>query len=820
MDTKFEHRAMWRQGAVRAIRSFRTDPSFSWLVTIAFALSMTVSAIAFSIVDAVVLRPLPFRDSGRLERIWETETVRGRSNSDVMVSGQDYLAWKAELPSAEEIGVSSSAMFAMRLPDRTASVYGARVSTNYFSMLGTPLFLGPGFPPGEPRNDYSAVVISYKFWTTQFNRDPDICKKLMVLDGIPTPIVGVLPESFHNRHFVEGDSSLYIPVTTDWLRAQTGHGLLGIARLRKGATLAQLDEELKVAMSRLARLSPVSSSGWGAWATPLRYELLGDDPAIVWTVMGIVLLVCTIAVANVAALFLARSVRMLGGLRTRLALGAGAAAVAIESFSEGLMYAAIGLIAGVPLLAVAIPVFARLVPLEIFRIGEMSFDWRVLLFAAGFQFLAAVCVTVPPTIFAVRAARSPSISLMNRSTRGEGFWATRIRDGVMGAQFVLVILVVTLASVAAVHLTKLESADLGFDPHGVSMLPLSPSRAKYPKFEEGFVYLEQALASARRVPGVREAALTTAYPLSGDDVTIQVSTTLNGMTRPTELKSVYMRGVSRGYFKLMRIPLFRGRDFSDGDAQGRNRVPAVVNQLLANHLWPEQDPIGKQMWVSDPPSRDSVYEIVGIVGNVHHGGLSPKGVEEEVYVPLEQGPMRSAFLMIRALGNSRDLFQPFMRIIAQVDDSQSLSLEGPGTLDHEIDRILRRPWFYASSLLLLSLASIMLALYGLYGSVSYSVQRRSNEIAVRLCLGATFRHIAMSTVRAISVAAIAGVITGTVCCIYAVPWIMVQLQISFDYGAGFQMGITFFVAIFALAAILVPLKRAMRIEPGQLLRYE
>ena len=193
----------------------------------------------------------------------------------------------------------------------------------------------------------------------------------IVLDGIPTPVVGVLPQSFHNSHFADIDNSLFVPVTKEWLRAM-GHGLRAIARLREGAALAQLNEDLKVVMSRLDRTNPASSSGWGAWATPLRYELLGDDPAIVWTVMGIVLLVCTIAVANVAALFLARSVRMASGLKTRLALGAGVSAVAIESFSEGLMYAAIGLLAGVPLLAVTIPVFARLVPAEIFRIGEMS----------------------------------------------------------------------------------------------------------------------------------------------------------------------------------------------------------------------------------------------------------------------------------------------------------------------------------------------------------------------------------------------------------------------------------------------------------------
>jgi len=409
---------------------------------------------------------------------------------------------------------------------------------------------------------------------------------------------------------------------------------------------------------------------------------------------------------------------------------------------------------------------------------------------------------------------------MDRSSRGEGFLATRIRDCVMGAQFVLVLLVVTLASLAAQHLAKLESADLGFDPHGVSMLPLSPSRAKYPKYADGFIYLQQALASARQVPGIREAALTTAYPLSGDDAKIHVSATTSGMSRPTELITVSTRGVSPGYFQLMRIPFLRGRDFSDGDAFGGNTVPAAVNQLLASHLWPGQDAIGKRIWVSQPPLKDSVYVVVGVVGNVHHEGLAPKDVIEEVYVPLEQGPMRRAFLMIRAGTTSRELYQNLMRRIAQVDDSQSLSLEGPSTLDREIDRILQRPKFYASSLLLLSLASILLALYGLYGSVSYSVQRRSNEIAVRLCLGATFRHVAMSTVRAICAAAIAGIVSGTVCCIYAVPWIMKRLEVSFDYGAWFQVGVTFCVAMFAFAAILVPLQRAMRIEPGQLLRYE
>ena len=803
------------------MRMLLRSPGLTLAAVLSLALGIGANAAIFSYVDALWLRPLAVRDSARLVKVFTSENTSSGENLYGATSNPDYQDLRQQLHSITDLAAEDRRGALLNLPGQMVQLLCDVVSPNYFRALGVNARVGRTFSEQDAsaENSPAVVVIGYSFWQNQYGGDPAIVGKTIVVDGVNVTVLGVLPRAFRGGEAIT-DVQLFVPTST-WkqlhggaapeltLRDDRRYDVYGY--LAPGTSLAQAQAELNTIAARLAESYPKSNARLKYTVVP-EADSHGSERGRLGTVLlGIAGLVLLIACANVANLLLARSEARRREIATRLALGASRVRMVRQLMTESLLLAICGGASALVLGAWIIGLLPALNPPTAYSVGlDTRLDFRVATFALASAVVATFIFGLIP---ALRSTRSDLYTGMKGAAQLAGSRKLPLRNVVVVMQVALSVLVVASAGLLARTLINALELNPGFDQKQqlliVNLVPgLSPLKdAQY------LDYYNRAIAAAESLPAVRSAAFAMRLPMgeSGGGAThdVLLPQSAAGET-PAAINYAW---VSPGYFRTMGTRLLRGRDFTLQDTAASPRV-AVINQSLAQRLWPDQDALGRHVLVGRKRLETTV---VGLVEDGKYNALTEPS-KPYFFVPFTQEADAEGVLLVATNSDARSLIAPLRRKLAGVD--ATVPVTATYTLDQHMKIASYEQRVSAALVGCLGLLGLTLASLGLYGVISYWVNRRTREIGIRVALGAMPRNIFRGVAGQGMRLAVLGVVIGLVATAAAT-----QVLRNFLYGVSPHDPVSLMIAAVillsvALLASAVPAQRAARVDPMVALRYE
>jgi len=800
-----------------AIRSLRKSPSFAAVMLLTLALGIGANAAIFSVVNAVVLRPLPYADATRLMVVWGN--LHRPGVEEIPASAGEYVDYRDRARAFEQIAAYDTLGFNLSGRDDPERVEGAVVTASLFPLLGARTQMGRTFAAAEeqPGRDHVAII-SHTLWTRRFHADPAIVGQMVTVDGRPVEVVGVMPAAFR---FPDETTEMWKPILLDAeaLSANNrgSHGFTILARLKRGATRGEAGADLdKVAATFQAQFPDNYRNGFSVTVRPLQDEIVGDTSGALFILLGAVGLVLLIACANVANLLLARASSRRKEIALRTALGASRGRLVQQLLTESVLIAFAGGVIGLLMAFWGVDALVASAPGSIPRLREVGVDGRVVGFTALVSLATGLLFGIAPAIHASRAELHETLKEGGRTTGAALGRAGRL---LVISEVALSLVLLVAAGLLIRSFARLQEVRPGFESARLLTFRLSLPESRYATFEKGGAFFDELFARLRSNPDVRAVAASNALPFSGLGGSRSFQIGGRPPLRPEDSTEEQLRIVTDGFFSAMSIPLFKGREFTRRDSLKGPRV-AVINEALARKLFPDEDPIGKRIaFEKDAPKW---YEIVGIVGNIKHRGLDARD-RAELYVPYRQPlfdswTVRPMYLAVRTTTDPLDAVAAVRREVNRLDPDQPIS--DVRTMDERITRSLTGRRF---SMLLLGLfASLALALaaVGIYGIVACSVTQRTHEIGVRVALGAQRGDVVAMVVRQGMALAAIGTLAGV-----AVALALVRVMSGLLFGVSAADPITFIsipmlLAIVSLVACYVPARRATRVDPMRALRSE
>ena len=786
-----------------SVRQIARHSGFAAIAVLTLALGIGASAAIFSIVNAVLLRPLPLEEPDRLVRLF-TITPGGRPFD---LSAGKFHSWQRESKSFERMAAFSCCGvrdFALTGAATPHVVTGIAVSAEFFDVLRARPALGRTFGPEDDRpGGKYAVVLSDKFWRHQYGSDRDAIGRDIRLNDLNYRIVGVLPPVMGGEAWPAMTADVYVPLgLTDEQRASRGnHNLDGVARLKPGVTVRQAQAELDAISERLGREFPKSDDRWSAAAIPLQESLVGSSRAMLLLLGVAVCLVLCIACTNVGNLLFGRALSRHKEIAIRSALGAGRGRVFRQLLTEALMLAVAGGALGVLLAHGALTAAATILANAMPRGDEISIDARVLLFAGAVSMVTGVLAGTLP---AVRAGRSDVNSALKEGGRGAGSMGVRTRQVLIVGEVALSLVLLMGAGVMVQSLLALRNNDAGFDPKNVLTMNMRLVDARYPTPAARHAFFAGMLERMRALPGVDAAGTIDDLPsVPGSAQTL----TLEGYPPPREPVALQVRQISAGYLKAMRIPVIRGRDIEDGDGE-----VLLVSREAAKLYWGTDDPLGRRAALPGSPSVQR--EVIGIVGEVKQRKLT-EATTPTVYFSSRE-PYGKATLVVRSSAPPELIASSAVAAIREVDPQQPVS--AIQTMDAARDGQLSLQRFSALLLAMFAAGALLLAVVGIYGVLSFIVRGRGREIGIRAALGArkadVLRMVLLESLRP----TVLGIAVGAIVAVAAA-----RMMDTLVFGLSPSDPRTFAVVtitllLAALAASLVPAYRALRLDPVKVLR--
>jgi putative ABC transport system permease protein len=794
------------------------------VAVVALALGIGANSAIFSVVNAVVLRPLPFKDSERLVQLWGD--LRQTGFEELELSAPEFTDFRERGGAVfENVAAYSTQGFNFAGAGEPERIQGAEVTASLFPTLGVEPLKGRTFTEEEDRPGAdNVVVISHALWERRFGSDPDIAGKQVALDGRAYTVVGVMPASFR---FPDNDAEIWKPIAfdADLLSPNNrgSHFLLAVGRLRAGVPLARAQSEIGALASAVGSDNRQTyPRGFGAKIRLLQDELVGGVRTSLFVLLGAVGLVLLIACANVASLLLARAASRRREMAVRTALGASRWRVVRQLLTESVMLALAGGLAGLLLALWGIDVLVSLAPAGTPRVEEIGLDAGVIIFTFGVSLLTGVLFGLAPALSASKTDLNESLKEGSRGST-EGPRRGRLRGLLVVAEFALALVLLASAGLLVKSFAKIQEVSTGFDPDGVLTMRLVLPEAKYKGYAEQRAFYETLFARLRALPGVEAVGANNLIPFGGGGGSrgflIEGRPVPPGSPHPEE----QLRFITSGYFDAMRIPVLRGRDFKESDVDGAPRV-AVVSRAMAERHWPGEEAIGKRFAYSGlrPGTTPEWIEIVGIVGDIKHRGLDIES-KPEIYVPVYQ-PLFKGFRLpalyvgIRTTGDAASLAPSVRREVLAVDREQAIS--NMKTMRQRLAESVAQRRFNMTLLGLFAAVALMLAGVGVYGVMSYAVARRTHEIGVRVALGAQRGDVLSLVLRQGMKLTLAGVAVGLVGALAAT-----RVMASMLYGISATdplvfAGVAALLAAVALLACLVPARRATKVDPMVALRYE
>jgi putative ABC transport system permease protein len=796
-----------------AVRVLAGNPGFAAAALVVLALGIGANTAIFTVVNSLLLRPLPFREPERLVRVWHTPpqaSFPGRKQ--FAVSAANYLDWQRQQHVFESMSIQNFRPFTLTGQGEPEQLQAQAVSAGYFETLGVPPLVGRWFTPDEDQPGRNQVVIlSHALWQSRFGGDHSVVGRSILLDGTPHTVVGVMDARFRFPGFVK----LWTPLAwTEKERAVRGeHSCTVVARLAPGVDVPQAQAEMATISQRLERQYPEDDKGWGALVVPLREDLVSDLRPSLMVLLGAVALVLLIACANVANLVLSRTLARRREIAIRVALGAGSGRVIRQVLTETTL---LGLAGGVLGLGVA---YGGIALIEVFfgdrlpKTLPVQVDGRVLAFAALVSILAGLLAGLAP---ALRLARS-SVSVALKEGGGRGgsdASGARVRGVLVVAEVALSLMLSVGAGLMIRTLVVLNTVDPGFDARNVLTAQVALPEPRYPQKERQLALFEGVLARLRALPDVDSAALVTNLPLvSGNNWPIAV------VGRPpvpmSEQPQVQGDVITPGYLHTMRIPLLRGRDFTDADRAGRPAV-VLVSESMARWLWPGEDPLGERVVTAFYPEAER--EVVGVVKDVKERGLAEKGTAT-MYLPLAQLTTSFGTIVLRTRTAAPAALGPALLSAVHESDREQpvvdlLPMEAVVAQSTTDQRFTM--WLLAA----FAGVAVLLAAIGIYGVLAYAVRRRLREIGIRIALGADRVVVVGMVVADALPPTLVGValgLAGTV----AIRHVMATLIFGVTPGDPLTfLAVCALLTGVALGASALPAWQATRVNPATTLRED
>jgi len=806
------------QDARYALRTLRKNPGFTAVAVLTLALGIGANTAIFSVVYAVLLKPLPFAQPSQLFNVFETMPAQG-----VKGTGWSYANF-AELREANRVfsEMTGNQQHQLTLTGRgEPSVVNTLVVTpEIFDLFGVKPVAGRAFRPDDGKRGAPAVaVLSESLWRGSFGADPSIVGSSISLDKRTFTIVGIMPAGFHFPMPTD-DKPLWIPLVQDplfgsWMDRRGGHWLRVTGRLKSGVSPKQAQAELDAIAARLAKEFPAENTGWEIRMIPLQEMMVGSVKSALLVLLAAIGLVLLIACANIANLLLTRATSRAREIAVRVTLGAGRARIVRQLLSETAVLGLLGAAAGIALAYWGVQALSSLLPSSVPRMNEIRLDRLVLAFALVLSAVATCAFGLAPALFAAKSDLQSSLR-EGGGRAGESTSRRRARSLLAASEIALATVLLVSAGLLLRSFAKLVSVSPGFAAQHVVKADISLPRFQYSTPQQWAAFSNELLARIQAQAGLQNSAMAVPVPIA--DGFVNLGFDIVGTPAPSAAASRTANyvAVSPEYLRVMGIPLLAGRFFNQHDISSAPRV-AVISQEMARLYFPNQDPLGKRLAFGFPPDSGAAREIVGVVGDVRDVALG-QNPGAMMYVPFAQAPFWGGALLVRSTISTSAVAATIRQEVLKMD--KDLPVTDVKQMPDILESSVAQPRFRTFLLGLFAAMALVLAAMGIFGVISYSVSCRINEIGIRVALGAQRSDVLKQVLTAGVRLTLIGLGVGVAGSMVATRLLATLLFDVKPTDPATFAAVVVILAVVTLAACYLPARRAMRVDPIIALRYE
>jgi len=812
-------RTLWQDVRYGARMLFKS-PGFTLVAVLALALGIGANTAIFSVVDAVLLRSLPYRHADRVVVVWENNRPRNRPQN--VISPANFLDWQDHQGVFDGMASFYDTRVNLTGAGEPEEIPAQMTTPNLFTLLGVEPVLGRTFAPDdaeEGRDD--VVILSHGLWQRRFGASADVVGKALTLGGSTVTVIGVLPPDF--GWFIKEGSltgkppEMWSPFKyTEGWRERKGRFPMAVARLKPGTTLARAKSEMDAIANRLEAQYPNFNKGWGVNLVPVREQFAGQIRLALFVLLGAVAFVLLIACANVANLLLARAAARQREMAIRAALGAGRWRVVRQLLSESLLLAFFGGAFGLLLAMWGVDALVALSPPNLIGADKVGISLPVLGFTLAVSLVTGIIFGLVPALEASRFNLNESLKEGGKSNAGGTRRSSRMRGLFVVAEVALALVLLVGAGLMIKSFMRLQAVNPGFDAESLLTMQVRLPASKYREENKRITFFRETIDRLERLPGVRSVGAVSFLPLASLGAATDFTIEGQPVPAPGEEFVTDVRVTDDNYFRAMNIPVLSGRTFTEQEATEKRHV-AVISKELARKYFPGEDPVGKRIIV-DMTDKPEPTEIIGVVGDIKHASLDAE-TRATVYWPHPQLSYSSMTLVARtATGDPANIIAAAQREIQAIDKDQPVS--DVRTMKAWVADSVSRSRFGALLLAIFASVALILASVGIYGVMAYSVTQRTHEIGLRMALGAQARDVLRLVVGQGMLLTSIGIIVGM-----AAAFLLTRVMSSLLFGVSATDPLVFVLIpllLFAVALVanLIPARRAIKVDPMTALRYE